>query len=421
MNLIKYLISFFRRKQRFELRQVFTPTTYAELSYRRRPTLENRLKSAILQPGKQIIIYGHSGSGKSTLLYNVLKNNNIISITSQCINNTTVEDLMLDAFDKLNNYYVSTVTDCDKSSNTASIKSEYKAISTAITLVREVSHSVEQKRVLPPQLTPQRLACFLGAARYIWIIEDFHKVAQEEKVKLAQIMKLFVDVANTYNKVKIIAIGAAETGHEVVECDSELNNRVMEIGVPLLNPPEIMDILNTGTDLLNIKFEEKLKEKIVKYSNSLATIAHQLAYNVCDINSIYESQKESIKLEVTELSQSLKNFLYDKEDTFKHLYNKITEQRSGRYQNVELILKAIAELPENEIPQHDILLKIKEREPYYPQGNLSAYLKKLCLPECDEVLRLNAGRYTFSNPFFKAYIRMKHGLTEEIMVGIEGN
>ena len=416
MNLIKYLVSFFKRKQHYKLQQVFTPTTYAELSYRRRPILEKRLKSAILQPGKQIIIYGHSGSGKSTLLYNVLKDNNILSITSQCINNTTVEDLMLDAFDKLNKYYVATVSDCDKVSDTASLKLEYGVISAAITSAHEVSHAVEQKRVLPPQLTPQRLAGFLGAAGYIWIIEDFHKVAQEEKVKLAQIMKLFVDVANTYSKVKIIVIGAAETGHEVVKCDSELNNRVMEIGVPLLIPSEIMDILNTGTDLLNIKFKDELEEKIVIYSNSLATIAHQLAYNICDINSIYETQKESIKLEVTELSQSLKNFLYDKEDTFKHLYNKITEQRSGKYQNVELILKAIAELPGNETPQHEILLKINESEPNYPQGNLSSYLKKLCSPENDEVLRLNAGRYTFSNPFFKAYIQMKHGLSKEIMV-----
>ncbi|NLT20196.1 MAG: hypothetical protein GXY16_04270 [Syntrophomonadaceae bacterium] len=416
MNLINKFISIFKRKQHYKLQQVFTPTSYAELSYKRRPIFESRLKSSILQPGKQIIIYGHSGSGKSTLLYNVLKDNSILSITSQCINNTTVDDLMLDAFDKLNKYYIATVSDNDTISNTANLKLEYQVISTAITSVHEVSHAVEQKRVLPPQLTPQRLASFLGAAGYIWIIEDFHKVVQEEKIKLAQIMKLFVDASNTYSKVKIIAIGAAETGHEVVECDSELDNRVMEIGVPLLNPHEIMDILNTGTELLNIKFEDDLKEKIVRYSNSLATIAHQLAYNICDINDICETRKESTKLGVTELNQSLTNFLNDKEDTFTYLYNKITEQRSGKYQNVELILKAIVELPGNEISQHDILLKINESESNYPQGNLSTYLKKMCSPEWDEVLRLNAGRYTFSNPFFKAYIRMRHGLSEEITV-----
>lgn len=416
MSSIKNLLYFFKRKKRYKLQQVFTPTSYAELSYKRRPQLEDRLKSAILQPGKQIIIYGHSGSGKSTLLHNVLKDNLILNITSQCIKNTTVDDLMIDAFDKLNTYYVAKATNCDKESSTASLKSEYKVISSMMTSVQETSHIVEKKRLLPPQLTPQRLASFLGAAGYVWIIEDFHKVAQEEKTKLAQIMKLFVDVANTYNKVKIIAIGAAETGHEIVECDSELNNRVMEIGVPLLRSYEIMDILNRGTSLLNIKFEDELKTKIVKYSNSLATIAHQLAYNICEINKIYETQKQSINLQVTKLNQSLQNFLDEKEDTFKNLYSKITEQRSGKYQNVELILKAMVELSGNEISQHEILLKINESIVNYPQGNLSTYLKKLCSPECDEVLRLNAGRYSFSNPFFKAYIRMKYGLSKEIMV-----
>lgn len=416
MNFYNKLRDLFRRKPHHELRQVFTPTSYAELSYRRRPVLEDRLKSAILQPGKQIIIYGHSGSGKSTLRHNVLKRTKTLSITSQCINNTTVDALMLDAFDRLNPYYIDTVSNSDKISISNELKVDYKLISAASRSSYEMTDTVGQKRILPPQLTPQRLASFIGAAGYVWIIEDFHKVAQEEKIKLAQIMKLFVDMANEYNDVKIIVIGAAETGSEVVECDSELNNRVMEIGISLLTSTEIMDILNTGMELLNIQFEDELKDKIVKYSNSLATIAHQLAYNVCYINNILETQKRLITLQITELEEALSLFVSDKEDTFKKLYNKITEQRSGKYHNVELILKAMVELPGNEILQHDILLKIYESNPDYPPSNLSAYLKKLLSSECEEVLRLNAGRYNFSDPFFKAYIRMINGLSNVITV-----
>ena len=416
MNLFNRFRNLLRSKPHYQLQQVFTPTSYAELTYTRRLSLEERLKSALFQPGKQILIYGHSGSGKSTLLHNVLKETNTLGITSQCINDTTVDALMLDAFDKLNPYYIDTVSKTDRIAIANELKTDYGLISAAVKSSYEMSNTVGQKRFLPPQLTPQRLASFIGAARYVWIIEDFHKVVQDEKVKLAQIMKLFVDMANKYNTVRIITIGAAETGSELVECDSELNNRVAEIGIPLLNPTEIMDILSTGTELLNIQFADELKEKIVKYSNCLATIAHQLAYNLCHINKIYKSQKEVITLQTTELEKALSLFISDKENTFDTLYRKITEQRRGKYHNVELILKAMVELPGDEIFHHDILLKICENNPDYPPGNLSFYLKKLLSSECDEVLRLNAGRYSFSDPFFKAYIRMIYGLTKDIKV-----
>lgn len=36
-------------------------------------------------------------------------------------------------------------------------------------------------RILPPRLTSQKLAKFLGEIDAVWIIEDFHKVPNEEK------------------------------------------------------------------------------------------------------------------------------------------------------------------------------------------------------------------------------------------------
>ena len=67
-NIINLL---FKRKQVYELKNVFTPTTSANISYITRENVENRLRKALDIPGKQVVIYGHSGSGKTTVLNHI--------------------------------------------------------------------------------------------------------------------------------------------------------------------------------------------------------------------------------------------------------------------------------------------------------------------------------------------------------------
>lgn len=407
LNLFKLFI----RRKKYNLEKVFTPTSYAIINYARRDTLEKRLIKELKTPGKQIIIYGHSGSGKSTLINNVLRQEKINSITTSCVKGTTVEQLLLNAFDALDIYYTDKKSSGTKVTISSDIKAEYCTISSQIHSAIEKSETVEQKRILPPQLNAQRLRDFLGQANCIWIIEDFHKVDGEEKVKLSQVLKLFVDVANKYNALKIIAIGAAGTAREIVEYDTELSNRVSEILVPLLDDNELKQIIINGTKELNVKFDVLLTDKIVKYSNHLGTITHQLAFNVCYNNSISKTVNRTVYFGDSEIIKSVESFVEDKADTFKELYDRITAQRKGRYQNVELILKSLIELNKEDVSHHELLEQVWKHEKEYPPANLSAYLKKLTTTDTDEVLRLDmaSAKYTFSDPFFKAYVGMKVG------------
>ena len=61
-----------------------------------------------------------------------------------------------------------------------------------------------------------------------------------------------------------------------------------------------------------------------------------------------------------------------------------------------------------DVTQHDLLVEIQKKFPTYPPGNLSTYLKRLSTPEKEEVLRVNSGRISFSDPFFKSYIKMRN-------------
>lgn len=405
-KIINFIKSHKKKKSIYDLGEVFTPTSAANISYIERKAIENRLSKALDIRGKQIVIYGHSGSGKTTILHHILKDKSVNKITSRCTSTSTIESIIFDAFDELNPYYVQYYSSGNKQNVNGKLSSEYLGIKSKINVSNEISTTETKARVLPPQLTLQRLGQFIGQANAIWIIEDFHKVSDSEKTKISQTLKLFMDMAEEYPTLKIVVVGAAEHGYEIVAHDKELNNRISEISVPLLEEAEIKKIIEKGCLALNIKFENELMQKIAKYSNCLATIAHQLAYNLCYNRNVKKTVKSTITISVSELDNAINDFSYEKEDTYEQLYNTITQQRKGIFQNVEIILKTLSEINSEWITQNELFTEIRKRFPNYPLGNLSTYIKQLTSAKGEETLRANSGKISFSDPFFKSYVKM---------------
>lgn len=408
MTILEKIKIFLGLSQRQTLESVFTPTTSATVNYIKRPDIENVLARAIRIPGNQIILYGHSGGGKTTLIRNVLERNNRNFIFTSCINNTSVDELIINAFDKLNPFYTSENTTTVSNKITSNLKASYSKIEASMSAETSEQISQKQIRVLPMQLTFERLGSFFGAAECIWIIEDFHKVEDSEKQKLSDIMKAFVDIANDYDKVKIVAIGAVASAREVVNYSPDIKSRIAEIPVPLLNEGEIREIIMKGTKLLNVKFDDKLIEDTIFYSNSLGSLCHQLCYSHCEQKNVEKTVSKLVEIEHSVLTKSIEGYVSQKSDTFQQKLDKALKQRKAKFENVKLILKAFISLKKEEVTYNEILTRIQLWEPEYPQSNLTVYLKPLTTNENEEILRYdeNSGRYSFSDPFFKAFCAM---------------
>ncbi len=195
----------------YNVYDVFTPSTPAVLTFVERDSINSKLVDSIRTPGKQIIVYGHSGSGKTTLLQNKLHQLYENHIKTSCTVGINFDSLMLNAFDQLDKFFIAEHSYTNMTSLLGTVGVDYHSIKSSIELNRSRSESQKDERVLPIQLTPQRLAQFIGEARCCWVIEDFHKVHPSEKVKLSQTMKVFMDMACDYPSTKIIAIGAVGT------------------------------------------------------------------------------------------------------------------------------------------------------------------------------------------------------------------
>lgn len=393
-------------EKKYSSREVFTPTKPARIAFVERNEVNDKLVSALRTPGKQVVVYGHSGTGKTTLLLNKLQQLYERHITSRCMKGMKFDQLVLDAFDQLAPFYTSEFSSSQKRSISVDIGSSYKLLSAKIASSATTEASDKSIRVLPPQLTPQALGKFLGEAGACWVIEDFHKTEGGEKERLAQLMKVFMDMSDDYPDLKIVALGAVDTARQVVECDPEMKNRVAEIHVPLMTEHEIKQIVLKGEAALNIKFSPNITGIIAKHCNGLASVCHHLCLNMCDaadINMVVPGAAYHLTNEHCEVA--LKTYVDEASDSLKGAFEKALRPRRSAENNAEIVIKALVYFKEDGAARFNIHKRIKESRPNYPDHRLKFTLGKLCEPSYGSVIRFdqNSSKYSFSDPIYRTY------------------
>jgi hypothetical protein len=264
----------------------------------------------------------------------------------------------------------------------------------------------KQLRVLPPQLTPQNLAIFLGETHCCWVLDDFHKIDSREKVKMAQVMKLFVDMADTYPELRIIAIGAVDTARQVIQFDREMDNRVSEVFVPLMTEAEIREIPDQGEKLLNFSLPPAIKNQVVRFSDGLASICHQLCLNICFAAEIRRTIEANIEINQDVLDKALELYVEESADTLKGAFDQAFRQSHGQTLNDgKVILRALLKYNQEGATKEEILAKIKRKQPEYKMPTLTNFLRHLQSPDRGELIRYDpaSARYSFSENIYRAY------------------
>jgi GTPase SAR1 family protein len=394
------------KKDPYDVYDVFTPSQPAKLSFIDRESINDSLVNALNTPGKQIVVYGHSGSGKTTLLSNKLYQVYEGHITSRCMKGMSFEQIMIEAFDQLAPYYEEQRSKKETSAIKAGLSSTYSTIKLALESSITSEASRTEKRLLPPQLTPQSLGRLLGSADKCWVIEDFHKVENPEKQKLSQLLKVFMDLAPEYKKLKIICLGAVDTARQVVNYDEEMRQRIAEIHVPLMSDDEIHQIINKGETLLNIKFPQTIRSKIVKHACGVASICHQLCLNMCINANITKYQNPAKTLEDSDFDESVRMYVNDASDTLRAAFDKALKQRTKtKFESSKLIIKALAVSHERGLARLKLLRRIQEESPAYTDAILKGHIGKLLESEYGAILRhdSDSGLYSFKDPFYRAY------------------
>lgn len=396
---------------KIKLEEVFTPATAAEVNYVERTDIDAQLLSEMKTPGKQIIVFGHSGSGKTSSVRNLLNRNNYTFIRSQCESNTTFEQLILNAFDELNVYVVSGRTHKHSVSLTGNVAAEYNNIKASICPGTTSETGETYSRLLPPQLTPQKLAKFLGEGKIVWLIEDFHKVSLNEKVRIADTIKIFVDNANDCPSSKIICIGACQSAHELIQLDPNLQARVSEISVPLLTDEEIEKIIRNGFSLLNIVPSQSLVEKLVFYSDRLGASAHQMCMDICKGKHIHKTKFKKHQIDDSSFQFAVNGFIERSSDTLKSIYESATKNELGWY-----ILKTLTHNVKDKLSFEEICRRVNKGKATFNNDEIKTKLDELQSPAFDIIyFNPKSEKYAFSTPFWHRFLRLQFSIEKADM------
>ncbi|MCE7566959.1 hypothetical protein LZS85_12610 [Aliivibrio fischeri] len=384
----------------YVVEDIFTPSSPARINFIERETINTRIVRALKTKGKQVVIYGHSGSGKTTLLENKLLQVYEKHIKTNCMEGMTFEQVLLDGFDKLSSFYIDEKVVSGKISVDCGVKANFNLINANLSYKEEAGEQEKAKRVAPPQLTGPNLARLIGEAKYCWVLEDFHKIEEEDKKKLAQLMKVFMDLSDEYPELKIVAVGAVNTARQVVQFDKEMRRRVAEIHVPLMSDNEIEQIIINGFKYLNVGIDSALIKDICTHSNGVASICHQLCALMCEEVDVFETVSKglSFNLDYSNLTYALSEYLELESDTMKTAFD-----NAFKLSGSENIIYALSKFDQEGAKIEDIKSKLKQFSINYNESKIMKILQKLITDEFGELLKYDddSHRYSFSDPFYR--------------------
>lgn len=385
---------------------VFTPATAAEANYVSRPELENIIVSELDTQGKQILLFGHSGSGKTTIIRSIVKSKGLEYIRTHCEKATTYADIIRDGFDKLDHYYLNEKTISEKQALSAQVAADIKVIKSQIVASTESSEANKYTRMLPPQLTPQRLAQMIGESGLIWIIEDFHKVEEIEKKRIADLLKFFCDIANDYPQSKIVCIGACESANELVALEPNLKGRVSEIHVSLLSEEAIRAIAENGFELLNISADKELIDQVVFYSARLGSTAHQMCLDICNGIGVSKRSWKEIKVNSNAFNHAVKGFIKKNEGTLSVIYEAAVKDEVGWY-----ILKTLSNNKHEKLQLREICKIINMGKKQFKSEEVYSKLVELATQEYGVVyFNPKTENFSIASPFWRSFLRMQFAM-----------
>lgn len=388
--------------KKYSVQEVFTPSSPARVNFVERHKINKRIVRALTTRGKQVVIYGHSGSGKTTLLENKLLQVYERHIKTNCMKGMSFDSVLLDAFDQLESFYIDEKVVTGKVSIDAGVKANFQIIKTHLSAKKEDSNQAKSKRVIPPQLTGSNLAKMIGEAKYCWVLEDFHKIEGEEKKKLSQLMKVFMDLSDVYPELKIVAVGAVNTARQVVQYDSEMRRRLAEIHVPLMTNDEIGKIVDNGCNMLNVQISDDLIKDISHHSNGVASICHQLCALMCEELDIFTtiSRFDDISFDYSNVTYAISEYLELESDTIKRAFDNALKLKDS-----DDIIYALSAAEQTGTKLEQIHRTLLSKELRYTEKQISSILEKLLLEKYGELVKYDedSHKFSFSDPFYRTF------------------
>lgn len=401
-------------KKGVRVAEVFTPSVPAGRGFVGREVEMKDLRTKGLRvPGTQIVVWGESGAGKSSLINKALLDEGLTAVKTSCTPDSTYSEILASAFAGTGAFYVAESTEGTEGSVAlaSTFGSELIGAKVEVTGTASVASGVTRQPITAPQLSPQRLVAELGARDLSWVIEDFHKVAETERTKLAHALKVFADEGARYESTRVIVLGVSESVDELVAGATNVGSRLVDIQVPPLGHDELGKILDVGGRLLNLDFST-IRSELLDTAVGTASITHALALACCDEREVTRTVDETTVFSKKDFVAAAQGYVRTRSGTVRARFRSALKvHRKRTYDNTEIILRALTQLPESGGTVGEILAIIRREHKDYPSSNATHYLRELQEERRGALIRKTAsGEFRFDEPLQHAYAKSYFGL-----------
>lgn len=318
---------------------VYGITRDVPLNYVARESVDTSFVES-LSLDKHIVIYGSSKQGKTCLRKHGLLDEDYAII--QCSNKWTVESI----FSQILKQAGYKIVLSEKKSQTgrnkiiASISANVFGVGASAGAEAEEQYSLDTE-TKGLELDPSDVNDTINALKHIEfekyiVVEDFHYLPVEVQKDFSVALKAFHEASD----LCFIVVGVWLEENRLIVYNGDLTGRVLAVDADEWKFEELAQVIDTGAELLNIKFDDDFKRDLVRGSNDSVYIVQEVCRKACTSEKIFSTQEQ--------------NMIVGRESNVQALIKEVVDEQTGRY--IDFITKFSEGFQETRLEMHKWLL-----------------------------------------------------------------
>ena len=379
------------------LNQAFTPgapVNNGDLFAGRLPQMQ-KIFSATGQPGFHVVLFGERGVGKTSLA----------NVTSRAMADSglvTVAKVTCDAGDNFTSVWRKALREISFNSSRHPI---------GFTATPE-AFQVPLADYLPSVANPDDVRRLLEAASQkrsvLIVLDEFDRIKDRQSATL--ISDTIKGLSDYGVSATILIIGVADSVEQLIEGHQSIERALVQIPMPRMSNEEIRQILDKGSQKLNINFNVEAQERIIELAQGVPFIAHLLGLHSAEA----AIRADSSSINGSFVRAGMETSLAQWHESIKRAYHAaVKSHQPGNIYREVLLACALAPLDElGYFAAGDVrgpLTSIVGRDLDIP--NFAQHLKAFCEDERGPVLaregQLRRWRYRFVSPLMRPYVVMR--------------